>query len=124
MKLMILFIMFFCHIVDDYYLQGILASMKQKVWWQKNAPQAMYKNDWKVALVTHAFSWSFMTTLPLTIYYYIHGNNPLPIVIAILINTAIHAFVDNEKANKFTISLLVDQCIHLLQLIITWAILI
>lgn len=124
MKLMILFIMFFCHIVDDYYLQGILASMKQKVWWQKNAPQAMYKNDWKVALVTHAFSWSFMTTLPLTIYYYIHGNNPLPIVIAILINTAIHAFVDNEKANKFTINLLVDQCIHLLQLIITWAILI
>ena len=27
---LIFFAMCFCHIVDDYYLQGILASMKQK----------------------------------------------------------------------------------------------
>lgn len=30
MKLFVLFSMFFLHIVDDYYLQGILAKMKQK----------------------------------------------------------------------------------------------
>lgn len=29
-KIFILFTMIFCHIVDDYYLQGWLASAKQK----------------------------------------------------------------------------------------------
>lgn len=34
-KIVILFTMIFCHIVDDYYLQGWLASAKQKSWWEK-----------------------------------------------------------------------------------------
>ena len=38
--------MIFCHIVDDYYLQGKLASMKQKSWWEKNAPDRLYKYDY------------------------------------------------------------------------------
>ena len=42
---MILFVMVFGHIVDDYYLQGILASMKQKSWWKENAPDKMYEKD-------------------------------------------------------------------------------
>ena len=29
-KLFVLLVMLFAHIVDDYYLQGVLASMKQK----------------------------------------------------------------------------------------------
>lgn len=121
--LILFFAMLFCHIVDDYYLQGILASMKQKVWWQKNAPQKLYKSDWLIALIEHSFSWAFMTSLPLIIYYYINSINMLPIIIAMLVNTAIHAIVDNEKANKFTINLCIDQSIHIFQLIITWALL-
>lgn len=35
----LLLLMIFLHIVDDYYLQGILASMKQKEWWHKTAPE-------------------------------------------------------------------------------------
>lgn len=31
----LLLCMLFCHIVDDYYLQGWLASAKQKSWWEK-----------------------------------------------------------------------------------------
>lgn len=31
-KLLILATMIFCHIADDYYLQGILAQMKQRSW--------------------------------------------------------------------------------------------
>ena len=115
--------MLFCHIVDDYYLQGILASMKQKVWWQKNAPQKLYKCDWLIALIEHSFSWAFMTSLPLIIYYYINSIDMLPIIIAMLVNTAIHAIVDNEKANKFTINLCTDQSIHIFQLIVTWVLL-
>ena len=34
-KIFILLFMIMMHIVDDYYLQGILASMKQKSWWMK-----------------------------------------------------------------------------------------
>ena len=45
-KYIILITMIFCHIVDDYYSQGILASMKQKEWWIKNAPDKQYKYDY------------------------------------------------------------------------------
>ena len=51
MKYIILFLsMLFCHIVDDYYLQGWLASAKQKGWWRKNSPELLYKNDYVMAL--------------------------------------------------------------------------
>ena len=46
-SVLILFAMIFCHIVDDYYLQGILASMKQKAWWQKQESYCeKYKYDY------------------------------------------------------------------------------
>lgn len=38
-SIFLLLLMIFCHIVDDYYLQGWLASAKQKKWWEENAPQ-------------------------------------------------------------------------------------
>ena len=38
-----LLLMIFCHIVDDYYLQGWLALAKQKKYWQENAPDKLYK---------------------------------------------------------------------------------
>lgn len=38
--------MIFFHIVDDYYLQGWLAHTKQKSWWEKNAPDELYKHDY------------------------------------------------------------------------------
>lgn len=53
-KSFILLWMIFMHIVDDYRLQGILASMKQKSWW-KEQPQykPMYKRDY-IAVFAHA----------------------------------------------------------------------
>ena len=38
MSTILLYAMVFLHIVCDYYLQGILAQMKQKSWREKNAP--------------------------------------------------------------------------------------
>lgn len=52
----ILITMIFCHIVDDYYLQGWLASAKQRSWWEKNAPDNLYKHDYLMALFMHSFS--------------------------------------------------------------------
>ena len=67
--LFVFILMIFCHIVDDYYLQGWLASAKQKQWWKDNAPDKLYRFDYIWALIMHSFSWSFMIMLPLA---YVH----------------------------------------------------
>lgn len=116
MKLFILFVMIFAHIVDDYYLQGILASLKQKTWWEnQKSYKPMYKYDYIVALIMHAFSWSFMISLPILYLGFTKW-----IAVAIILNTIIHGIVDDLKANKHKINLIVDQSIHIVQIIITW----
>lgn len=116
MRLFILFVMIFAHIVDDYYLQGILASLKQKTWWEnQKSYNPMYKYDYIVALIMHAFSWSFMISLPILYFGFTRW-----IAVAIILNTIIHGIVDDLKANKHKINLIVDQSIHIVQIIITW----
>ena len=108
--------MIFAHIVDDYYLQGILASLKQKTWWEnQKSYKPMYKYDYIVALIMHAFSWSFMVSLPILYFGFTKW-----IVVAIVLNTIIHGIVDDLKANKGKINLIVDQSIHIIQIVITW----
>lgn len=121
-KIILLLTMLFCHLVDDYYLQGWLASAKQKSWWEKNSPDKLYKNDYIVALCEHAFSWTFMIMLIPTIFTYF---NPTDIsyklyLIVFCINWAVHCIVDDYKANKKKINLVTDQIIHIVQVIITW----
>lgn len=122
--ILILLVMIFLHIVDDYYLQGILASMKQRSWWEKNYPDKIYKNDFIMALIAHSFSWSFMINLPWIIYVFIYNNSNIigTVVFMVLTDTAIHAITDNNKANKLTINLITDQSIHLIQIMLTFLI--
>ena len=68
-QIFILLFMVMMHIVDDYYLQGILAKMKQKSWWEENAPNKLYRKDYLMALFMHSFSWAFSIMLPLAIYF-------------------------------------------------------
>lgn len=117
MKFYILLCMIFMHVVDDYYLQGILASMKQRSWWKENAPQEMYKNDYLPALIAHSFSWAFMVLLPLAFSL---KNLNFSFFILFFINMIGHAIVDNEKANRKTINLCEDQLVHLIQIILSW----
>lgn len=120
MKLFILFVMIFAHIVDDYYLQGILASLKQKTWWEnQKSYKPMYKYDYIVALIMHAFSWSFVVSLPILYLGFTKW-----IAVAIILNTIIHGIVDDLKANKHKINLIVDQSIHIVQIIIIWVLLV
>lgn len=114
--------MLFLHIVDDYYLQGLLASFKQKSWWEKNCPNSLYKNDYMMALLEHAFSWTVMIHIPIIIYSIIF-NIEISIVVFIIlfiINWGVHAITDNVKANLLKINLVQDQLIHIVQIIITW----
>jgi hypothetical protein len=117
-NLFVLILMIFCHIVDDYYLQGWLASAKQKQWWKDNAPDKLYRFDYIWALLMHSFSWSFMIMLPIAISQGFEVNWVFGLML--VINLAVHAFVDNLKANVKVINLWVDQSIHMLQIIYTF----
>ena len=113
----ILLWMLFFHIVDDYYLQGWLASAKQKSYWEKNAPEDLYKRDYIWALIMHSFSWAFMIMLPIA--YSQNFDINFGFVIIFLFNVALHAFTDNAKANWKLINLWQDQTIHIVQILLT-----
>lgn len=109
-----LFLMLFAHIVDDYFLQGTcLCNLKQKSWWQKNANDPLYKYDYIMGLFCHCLSWSIAIMIPTMIAgKFIWWLIP--------INLAIHFLVDDLKANRHKINLIVDQSIHFIQIILTW----
>ena len=115
-KVLVLLAMIFCHIVDDYYLQAVgpLASMKQRKWWEENYPQRMYRYDYLVALLMHSMSWSFMIMLPIA--FYLSWNVGSEFAMAFIMNTVLHAVVDNSKANWMAINLMQDQLAHMLQI--------
>lgn len=113
----IILTMIFCHIVDDYYLQGWLASAKQKKFWQENAPEKLYKYDYIWALIMHSFSWTFMIMLPIAIIN--KFNLSMDFLFLFIVNLTAHAAVDNLKANERKINLWIDQIIHLVQICIT-----
>lgn len=121
MKIIILIVMFFCHIVDDYYLQGCLANMKQKAWWQIHTSNKLYKYDYIMALLEHAFSWSFMVMLPVLIYMIYNNELHIGLYVAMLVgNLIVHSIIDNCKANELCINLITDQCLHFIQIVLTW----
>lgn len=120
-KFFILLWMIMMHIVDDYYLQGILAKMKQKSWWKDNAPDNLYKNDYVLALLMHAFSWAFSIMLPIAVFLQFAVG--LNFGVIFVLNLCIHAFVDHLKANRRSINLIEDQVCHLLQIWMTFMLL-
>lgn len=113
-----------CHIVDDYVLQGCLANLKQRDWWKfqiaekmrMDLKDTMYSNDYIMGLICHSMSWAFTIMIPLiwcrhdTLGFY---------VIAFCINAPVHAIVDHLKANAHWINLVEDQCIHFIQVFLT-----
>ena len=115
-------IMILLHIIDDFVLQPIcLSKLKQKSFWETYVKDnERYKFDYKVALVIHALSWSIMIHVPLKVI----GISEYGKLLSVILNTFIHAWIDDEKANKLNITLFEDQFIHLIQIGITWSFLI
>jgi hypothetical protein len=110
--------MIFCHIVDDYKLQaGILNNLKQKKFWEENAPDEMYKYDYIWALIMHSFSWAFMVMLPIAFVNEFKVNDLF--VFIFVCNLVVHAVTDDLKANKRIINLWTDQLVHIGQIILT-----
>ena len=70
----ILLFMIFNHIIADYVLQGILATLKQKDYWKNECMKngivfndSIYKYDYVAALFMHSFFWTFMIMLPILV---------------------------------------------------------
>ena len=114
---MTLLFMIFLHILDDFHLQGCLANLKQKEWWVKNYPSELYKNDYKIALIIHSFSWTFMIMLPFIL------DLSYDYVFLFAFNLVCHYIIDDLKANRHKISLTSDQLLHLGQIVLTFIIL-
>ena len=114
----ILLLMVFLHILDDYGLQApCLCNLKQRSYWETNAPSPLYKYDYIWALLMHSFSWTFMIMLPIA--WVMSFNITIPFVIIFVENVILHAVVDDLKANQLKINLWEDQIIHLGQILIT-----
>ncbi len=119
MEIFILLSMLFMHIVDDYYLQGILASMKQKAWWKKQESyKDLYKYDYVVALIMHSFSRAFMVMMPIALA--MSFSITIGCAVTLLTNATVHCIVDDLKANKKKINLIADQSIHVAQIVATF----
>lgn len=120
----VLLLMFLFDIIDDFVLQPIcLSKLKQKRYWieeckKYNLNISKYDTDYITALLIHGLSWSIMIHVPLMFLGGIRDDFFL--LLSVLLNTVIHAIIDNLKANKLKINLDVDQCLHGLQIVITW----
>ena len=115
----ILAAMIFLHIIDDYVLQApCLCDLKQRGFWEKNAPHKKYKNDYLCALLMHGLSWSFMIMLPIAIALKFNVN--INFFLMFIINAVFHAGIDDLKANKFRINLWQDQLTHIGQIVVTF----
>lgn len=120
--IVILASMLFCHVLDDYVLQApCLSNLKQKKWWQVNAPDDKYRYDYLVGLLMHSISWGSMIMLPIVLS--LKGQLD-ELWFMLPTNIIIHAVVDDAKANKNKLNLIQDQLIHLLQILGTWILLI
>lgn len=121
------------HLIADYFLQGILADLKQKQWWDGQIKKLyeeyegynksfewqhhflkMYKYDYMAGLFCHALMWSIVTFFPLMwfcdayLFFWI-----------VFINWMIHAIIDHGKANIHCFNLVQDQLYHLTQVEVT-----
>lgn len=122
MKIAMLAFMLIAHLIDDYVLQGWLASAKQKKWWEENAPDKLYRHDWVMAMFCHCLSWALMITLPIIIHSMCCSIDLGWFWMSIPVNLLIHFVVDDLKANKHAINLIADQYIHFIQIVLTWLI--
>lgn len=112
----ILMTMIFLHVIDDYVLQApSLCNLKQKSFWEKNAPSKLYGNDYLCALLIHGFSWSFMIMFPIVVA--ISFNVDINFFLMFIINAVFHAAIDDLKANKYLINLWTDQLAHFGQIV-------
>lgn len=118
------------HLIADFCMQGVLCDLKQQDWWRKQVEEkwAKYDGDWRrevwrkyrfdyiAGLLCHSVMWTLVSFFPLMFVM-----NPIVFSFLAVLNVAIHAYVDDLKANHIVsrINLCYDQLIHLGQVVAT-----
>lgn len=111
----LLMFMLFMHVIGDWLLQNkALADMKQKLFWKKAIDDMQldyedYKYDYIAALLNHSVCWSVCILIPAVVL----KGFTWGLFIIFIVNTIVHAYIDNQKANEFSINLVKDQIYHL-----------
>lgn len=111
------------HLIDDFYLQlASFSNLKQKQWWineckKHNVDYDFYKDDYLMALFLHGLEWSIMISLPFILS---NGFNSTILAFCVMTNAFIHAIIDHLKANLFKINLLIDQTLHVGQILLLY----
>lgn len=122
----ILICMILMHVIDDFVLQPVcLSKLKQKKHWEDlciryNVDGRKYRHDYLMALMMHSLSWSGMILIPFLLSGIVSQSL---LGICFVTNAIIHAIVDDMKANRMKFNLIQDQFIHLLQIAVTFLIL-
>ena len=111
-----LVLMIFCHFVSDFYLQSKSNSLikKKDCWENRHKKSNGRKYNYIFGLLLHSFVWGISILLP---FFFETGKLYYPVL---FFNVIIHAYIDNLKSNKKSISSVLDQILHLMQIIITW----
>ena len=108
--------MLFIHIIADYLVQNeFMAKFKQRKNWEEYNTSELYSFDYIAVLLAHSFSWSFLTFFPLLIEF----KDAFGYFAIVVINTLIHAWIDDYKCNKLKINLITDQTLHIAQIMMT-----
>ena len=111
--------MVFCHAIEDFHVQGILANLKQQSWWyEQTGYDKKYRNDYIPSILIHGFEWSMFIHIPLLFFY----GFTAPIFISLAVNTFIHAHIDHLKCNRHKLNLIQDQVLHTVQIVVTLAV--
>lgn len=112
--ILILFLCLVGHCIGDYVLQtDFIAKAKSPKFWKETND----KNGWIPVLIAHSLIWSFCTFVPL-LHFYDENFAIWLFIYSFIINAFIHFFVDWLKCAGRS-NMLIDQCIHLFQILIT-----
>jgi len=111
-------LMLLLHFIADYTLQGCLADLKQRKWWRDKIKSDevwdKYKDDYKIALLSHGMYWSLIVCLPLLMAGgWVYSVNAA-------VHGLVHTGIDDMKANRLSINLKEDQLLHVVQLVLIW----
>ena len=131
-------LMLLAHIIEDFHLQGRMADMKQRRWWEdaiwssvqhltfmedRNAEFrrqiGQYRYDYLSVLILHGFEWAICVSIP--VFFYTGFEPSAAYMIAMIIMAFAHSLVDHLKCNMFEINLVYDQAIHIAQVVALWA---
>lgn len=109
-------LMILCHIIEDFHIQGVMANMKQKSFW--NPYGEKYADDWKPVIILHGMEWAMLTSMPCLVMSWF--DVPMWFVLVIVTMGLLHAYIDHLKANVGKINLITDQTLHMCQIMIIY----